>query len=87
MFLLLDCYTQWCHILLFSDALLKFLNPTPGPSTAVATTSATQSTSDAAESSTPPVATTSATQSTTFPQLTKRRAAAAMSNPEYYSDP
>ena len=35
MFLLLDCNTQWCHIglLLSSDALLKFLNPTPGPST------------------------------------------------------
>lgn len=56
MFLLLDFNTQWCHILLSSDALLKFLNPTPGPSTtstAAASTSAAQPTSDAASAAQP----------------------------------
>lgn len=56
MFLLLDFNTQWCHILLSSDALLKFLNPTPGSSTtstAAASTSAAQPTSDAASAAQP----------------------------------
>lgn len=124
MFLLLDFNTQWCHILLSSDALLKFLNPTPGPSTtstAAASTSAAQPTSDAASAAQPshdaaassglPVASTSAAQPTSFaaassgvpvastsaaqqvwstpqfPQLTKRRAATAVPNTEYCSDP
>lgn len=94
MFLLLDFNTQWCHILLSSDALLKFLNPTPGPSTtstAAASTSAAQPSHDAAASSGLPVASTSAAQQVwstpQFPQLTKRRAATAVPNTEYYSDP
>ncbi|XP_025753707.1 uncharacterized protein LOC109204962 [Oreochromis niloticus] len=61
------------------DALLKFLNPTPGPSTtstAAASTSAAQPTSDAASAAQPshdaaassglPVASTSAAQPTSF---------------------
>ncbi|KAL4008559.1 hypothetical protein ACER0C_002411 [Sarotherodon galilaeus] len=56
---------RWCHILLSSDALLKFLNPTPGPSTtstAAASTSVAQPSHDAAASSGLPVASTSAAQ-------------------------
>ncbi|XP_059182372.1 uncharacterized protein LOC131961119 [Centropristis striata] len=72
-----------------SYALLKFLNPTPGPSTkstAVASTSSAEPSSDAAASSSPPIASTSSAEPSSDAAASSSPPIASTSSAEPSSD-